>query len=621
MALKRAHQSIVETTDILSSLDNLAVWIEQSGLKKRFPVVEKISGLIPIVAVVGDQSSGKSSFLSAVSGFRLISGEQTTTIARLEIRMRKSDLVKKTYTFLNHDGTVNQEKMPVGDNLAEDHHEFLKRISDGKFSDARLIVEISGPECNNITFVDLPGLIADNGLNTDQVKHVETMITEYVQKPNCLIVHIMSGIDDIDTMLSNRIVNLYDQNRQRTVTVVTKIDAVDTNKARRVTTFTSYDPKSIFVQCMNPTTGEIITSVDERRNLVDLLPGATATGRGLVLEEVEKFTTRIINQNKNELSSLLRQAKTCIRDELNKLGPSDSTGGYQLHRTWCRNLPVLVDYVSSDRDRNINLHNLKAMFEVVIPSAIPIDLSCVKDLMAEHQGAKLIGTVGCSPVVRHVVKMGIEAITEQVNNWFDKVEQVFSLAVKYLLDSENTPESCREIGKETMGIVLTKFGDELQTMKDAFNLQLEKMHTEPDLYDERDFSEQIVKARCGNLQMFQNLFRQIADEPHNAQQLAIIGYNKITELSTALSLQTEEINGAKVIIKTFWNNRIQTLRSTLFHTMKSNFMKLVKSVIYEIENLPRNKIEQLRELPKQAQHRNRLEQGDKLINESLQLII
>ena len=57
------------------------------------------------------------------------------------------------------------------------------------FSKNYVSLEISGPELTDLSFVDLPGLIASVGRGSDDrdIELVKSLVTSYIEKPSCLI--------------------------------------------------------------------------------------------------------------------------------------------------------------------------------------------------------------------------------------------------------------------------------------------------------------------------------------------------------------------------------------------------------------------------------------------------
>lgn len=79
-------------------------------------------------------------------------------------------------------------------NPSKDPNRYLLQddVSDEKevsFSKNYVSLEISGPELTDLSFVDLPGLIASVGRGSDDrdIDLVKSLVTFYIEKPSCVI--------------------------------------------------------------------------------------------------------------------------------------------------------------------------------------------------------------------------------------------------------------------------------------------------------------------------------------------------------------------------------------------------------------------------------------------------
>jgi hypothetical protein len=79
-------------------------------------------------------------------------------------------------------------------NPSKDPNEYLRRddVSDDNevsFSKNYVSLEISGSELTDLSFVDLPGLIASVGRGSDarDIELVKSLVTSYIEKPSCVI--------------------------------------------------------------------------------------------------------------------------------------------------------------------------------------------------------------------------------------------------------------------------------------------------------------------------------------------------------------------------------------------------------------------------------------------------
>ncbi|KAH9024286.1 P-loop containing nucleoside triphosphate hydrolase protein [Lactarius hengduanensis] len=207
---------------------------------------------LPIIAVLGSQSSGKSSLIQAISGIPLLKAPgDACTRCPIECRLTRGDGAWSCQVYLRRviasSGTSVSDlpKEPFGDlitdkDLLEDRISraqfailnpsipagtFLEGDADPggnelTFSPNIICLEITGPEYSEISFVDLPGLIHNVGTsgNRENIGLIKKLASNYVSKKNCII---LMTITCESTPLYLR---TYDPYGRRTVGVLTKPD-------------------------------------------------------------------------------------------------------------------------------------------------------------------------------------------------------------------------------------------------------------------------------------------------------------------------------------------------------------------------------------------------------------
>ncbi|ROW02393.1 hypothetical protein VMCG_06095 [Cytospora schulzeri] len=192
---------IQEQRDLLDTVDDL-----------RSMGVGRIVDL-PQIIVVGDQSSGKSSVLEAISLVRFpVKGGLCTRFAT-ELVLRKSQVTKFEVSIIagdsgddhgpsgGHHASVKRfnETSWDNDDLGDVIEEAKKAMgignSDHDFSDHILRIEISKPEVPSLTLIDLPGFY--HGETSEQSangrKMVNKLARRYMERKNSIILAIVSG--------------------------------------------------------------------------------------------------------------------------------------------------------------------------------------------------------------------------------------------------------------------------------------------------------------------------------------------------------------------------------------------------------------------------------------------
>ncbi|KAK9766662.1 vacuolar protein sorting-associated protein 1, variant 4 [Basidiobolus ranarum] len=215
---------------------------------------------LPQIAVIGSQSSGKSSVLENIVG-RDFLPRGTGIITRRPLVLQ---LVNRPSTkeVTNNDALKNSEelkkidsndsKVTNGKQEADEWGEFL-HIPGVKFTDFNKIREeivketetktgknggispqpinlrIFSPNVLTLTLVDLPGLtkVPVGDQPKDIEKQIRDMIIKYITKPNAIILAVTAGNTDLANSDGLKLAREVDPEGLRTIGVLTKIDLMD----------------------------------------------------------------------------------------------------------------------------------------------------------------------------------------------------------------------------------------------------------------------------------------------------------------------------------------------------------------------------------------------------------
>ncbi|ROW00092.1 hypothetical protein VSDG_03570 [Cytospora chrysosperma] len=194
---------VQEQRDLLDTVDDL-----------RSMGVGRIVDL-PEIIVVGDQSSGKSSVLGAISSVRFpVKGGVCTRFAT-ELVLRKAQVTKFKVRIVAGD---TSDKFSTC--FIESHHDSVKRFNETSwdnddlsnvieeakkamgignnnhdYSGYILRIEISNPEVPSLTLIDLPGFYhgATSEQSANGQKMVDKLANRYMERKNSIILAIVTG--------------------------------------------------------------------------------------------------------------------------------------------------------------------------------------------------------------------------------------------------------------------------------------------------------------------------------------------------------------------------------------------------------------------------------------------
>lgn len=196
---------------------------------------------LPQLIVCGDQSSGKSSVLEAISGITFPTKDNLCTRFATEVILRKASAVSISIHIIPSKLRTPTEEAQLKkfdetlQNLDEfpsmvDKAKHAMGISDtsGAFSNDVLRVEISGPDRPHLTIVDLPGLIhSENKLqNAADVALVWDLVRGYMENKRSIILAVVSAKNDYANQAVLKLAKEVDTSGNRTLGVITKPDTL-----------------------------------------------------------------------------------------------------------------------------------------------------------------------------------------------------------------------------------------------------------------------------------------------------------------------------------------------------------------------------------------------------------
>lgn len=195
---------------------------------------------LPMIAVMGDTSSGKSTLLSMISQIELPSNDKFTTRCPILLQMRKSDaksavvrvLWKDRPTGYNVDFTERMVNESNWGNLSGYISEAQQHIITKQRKEvARDIVslELTGPHVENLTLIDLPGIARSygKGESASLPDDIQSLLEDYLKNPRCVILAVLpANVDFHNSQIMAEALNV-DPETKRTIPVLTKPDLID----------------------------------------------------------------------------------------------------------------------------------------------------------------------------------------------------------------------------------------------------------------------------------------------------------------------------------------------------------------------------------------------------------
>ncbi|KAG8994201.1 hypothetical protein FRB90_000509 [Tulasnella sp. 427] len=202
---------------------------------------------LPRVAVLGSQSAGKSSLIESMSGYG--NTWSCTVMLRFEYDSNGKRLsAPREVSF----GPSISNKADVTERLRRAQRAILRPSLDAtkflddsdlgmgghkalSFSKNYVCIHVQGPEVPDLTFYDLPGIIANvsDGGDEKDITLVEDLAKTYISQPNCIVLLVITCETDFENQGAYRLVKADPALKARTVGVLTKPDRIEPGNEQR----------------------------------------------------------------------------------------------------------------------------------------------------------------------------------------------------------------------------------------------------------------------------------------------------------------------------------------------------------------------------------------------------
>lgn len=300
---------------------------------------------LPSVAVVGGQSSGKSSVLESIVGRDFLPrGSGIVTRRPLVLQLHKTEEGSQEYAeFLHLPKRRFTDFAAVRKEIQDETDRVTGRTK--QISPVPIHLSIYSPNVVNLTLIDLPGLtkVAVEGQPETIVQDIEVMVRTYVEKPNCIILAISPANQDIATSDAIKLAREVDPSGERTFGVLTKLDLMDKGtNALDVLEGRSYRLQHPWVGIVNRSQADINKNVDmiiarrkEREYFAtssDYGHLASKMGSEYLAKLLSKHLESVIRARIPSITSLINKSIDELESEMDHLGrPIAVDAGAQLY--------------------------------------------------------------------------------------------------------------------------------------------------------------------------------------------------------------------------------------------------------------------------------------------------
>lgn len=361
---------------------------------------------LPSVAVVGGQSSGKSSVLESVVGRDFLPrGSGIVTRRPLVLQLHKIEGGTEYAEFLHAPKKRFTDFASVRKEIADETDRITGKSK--QISNIPIHLSIYSPNVVNLTLIDLPGLtkVAVEGQSESIVEDIEKMVRSYVEKPNCIILAISPANQDIATSDAIKLAKEVDPTGDRTFGVVTKLDLMDKGtNALDVLEGRSYRLQHPWVGIVNRSQADINKNVDmlaARRKEQEYFESSPEYGHlshkmgaEYLAKLLSKHLETVIRQRIPSIIALINKTIDELNAELDRIGrPVGVDGGAQLYTIleMCRAFDkIFKEHLDGgrpggDRIYGVFDHQLPAAFKK-LPLDRHLSINNVRKVISEADG-------------------------------------------------------------------------------------------------------------------------------------------------------------------------------------------------------------------------------------------
>ncbi|NXH66848.1 MX protein, partial [Hydrobates tethys] len=184
---------------------------------------------LPAIAVIGDQSSGKSSVLEALSGVPLPRGNGIVTRCPLELKLKR---IPATQAWK---GKICYRNISIEIQNASEVEKAIREAQDvvagtrGGISGELISLEIWSPDIPDLTLIDLPGIarVAVGDQPKDIGEQIKMLLRRIIGCKETLNLVVVPCNVDIATTEALKMAQEVDPSGERTLGILTKPDLVD----------------------------------------------------------------------------------------------------------------------------------------------------------------------------------------------------------------------------------------------------------------------------------------------------------------------------------------------------------------------------------------------------------
>jgi len=353
---------------------------------------------LPRIAVLGTQSSGKSSVLESIVGLDFLPrGDGVVTRRPLELRLchiPDGDGVKPWAIFEERKGQKFYDFNKVRQTIEDLTEEVCK--GEKNIVDVPIILNVYSPTCPDLTLVDLPGItrvpVGKQPHNIEEI--TKNMAAKYCSDPMTIILCVIQANNDIAVSDGLKMAKEIDKDGTRTIGVLTKLDIMDMGTdARKALMGEEVSLKLGYVGVKNRSKQDLMDKIPMKQAIAKekeffnnhpvyrkMPPGYVGTD--ILIQKLTKILFRMIREHLPTIVKAINDHIKIAEEELSLLGqplPIDDVG--KLNLLW----NMLSEYCETYKNVLKGKYDSKRMSYVKDEGGYKIK-ACFKDLLSDFTG-------------------------------------------------------------------------------------------------------------------------------------------------------------------------------------------------------------------------------------------
>lgn len=285
---------------------------------------------LPQMVVIGDQSAGKSAVMSTLTGVPFPSESGITTKCPAVVHTKHDPSCSDIkFTLENAKRDLEPHTFETLPDAILARQRELLATTDSKVIDTPIVIHAVGCMCNDLTLVDLPGIIS-NG-SDEEKEGILTMIRTYITPVESLILVVTEAKQDEEGAFAIQLAREVDPDETRTLRILTKYDNFDTaeNRVRangwvcNAANTAHYAPHAVICRIG----GKQYDEADEARLLAEQQLPKACSGVPSLRTRLSELLCKLIDTNLPRLQKQICHVRSTAMARLHEIGttPPDNS--------------------------------------------------------------------------------------------------------------------------------------------------------------------------------------------------------------------------------------------------------------------------------------------------------